>query len=86
MLKRRIKVILLLLGVLYIAGILFVPFMKPLRYNWFAWFLFIIYILNVIFVFGFFSKKEKLYKGTWQEKEDMAMSRELLKNRNKWFV
>ena len=78
--------ILPLLAFLYIMGIVFIPFMRPLRGNLFAWLLFIIYVINMIFIYSILSSKRKNYTITDEEKKDLKESQELLKDRSKWFL
>lgn len=84
--KKMIKIILPLLAILYIIGILFIPFMEPLRYNLFAWLLFVIYIINTIFIYSLLNNRDKSYEATEQEKKEMVISQELLKERGKWYI
>ena len=50
--KSIIKIVLILIAVLYIIGIICVPFMEPLRFNVFAWIIFAVYLLCAIFICG----------------------------------
>lgn len=84
--KIVVKIVLLLIPVIYLAGILFIPWMQPLRYNVFTWIVFFIYIVNLIFIYSLMGKKDKNIHVTEQEKEDMKLSQELLKDRGKWFT
>ena len=84
--KIVVKIVLLLIPVIYLAGILFISWMQPLRYNVFAWIVFFIYIVNLIFIYSLMGKKDKNIHVTEQEKEEMKLSQELLKDRGKWFT
>lgn len=50
---KGIKYSLSFVALLYILGICFVPFVKPLKYNWTAWLVFGIYLLNPCFFVGY---------------------------------
>lgn len=86
MARKIVKIIFPLLAFLYIIGIVFIPFMRPLRYNLFSWLLFIIYVINVIFIYSILNSKRKNNIITDQEKKDIKESQELLKDRGKWFL
>ena len=84
--RSIIKIVLILIAVLYIIGIICVPFMEPLRFNVFAWIIFAVYLLCAIFICGLLGNKNKQYGATDEEKKEGKISQELLKERNKWFM
>ena len=84
--KKIAKIIFIMLPVFYIIGILFIPFFKPLQNNMIAWILFCIYLLNVIFFLSLFNNKAKHTKMTDSEKDNLNVTKEILQERNRWFM
>lgn len=82
---RIVKYILLILALFYIAGVLWVPVMRPLAGSFIAWLVFGIYVLNLAFVWAISGKRTA---GAPREDEksraEADISSQLLRDRNKW--
>lgn len=80
------KYVLTVAAILYIFGIYFVPFMKPLKGSWVAWLIFGIYCLNLVFFWAIGGKKSMSVDDKEEAVKEAKISQELLKDRNKWVV
>lgn len=83
---KGIKYSLSFVALLYILGICFVPFVKPLKYNWTAWLVFGIYLLNLVFLWAIDGKKTTIMDDKEEATQEAKISQELLRDRNKWIV
>lgn len=80
-----VKYVLLVIALLYIAGIVCIPAMKPLASNWVAWLVFIIYALNLLFVWVISGKRQAGdSQANRESSKEASISAELLRDRNKW--
>ena len=83
---KGIKYSLSFVALLYILGICFVPFVKPLKYNWIAWLVFGIYLLNLVFLWAIDGKQTTIMDDKEEATKEAKISQELLRDRNKWIV
>jgi len=84
---RTLKIassIMFLLAILYILGILFIPWMAPLKSDIFAWIIFGIYLLILVFVRGL-AKGHRYETMSEQENANIKETQEILKERSKWY-
>ena len=84
---RIVKYILLILALFYIAGVLWVPVMRPLAGSFIAWLIFSIYVLNLAFVWAISGKRTAGEpKADENSRAEAKISSELLRDRNKWVL
>lgn len=81
---KNVSIIMFLFAILYILGILFIPWMAPLKYDIFAWIFFGIYLLILAFIRGL-SKDHKYESMTEKENANIKETQEIIKERSKWY-
>ena len=81
---KTVSTIMFLLAIFYILGILFIPWMAPLKYDIFAWIFFGIYLLILVFIRGL-TKGHRYETMSEQENANMKETQEILKERSKWY-
>ena len=84
MLMKIVKWILIAMDILYIPAVFFIPALHSLKHDLLCWILYAAFLLFSIFVAGLPRKHE--YTVTEEENRELDITKELLKDRNKWHI